>query len=76
MCADIAGKRSISPKVQTTTVAITPTGDAISPSAPNPIANRKHPMISDRRFGQCAVAVTIGTSSATISSVLIVNSIP
>jgi len=33
-------------------------------------------MISDRRFGQCAVAVMIGTSSPTISNVLIVNSIP
>jgi len=72
----MAGKRSISPTVQTTTVAITPVGDAISPSAPNPIANRRHPMISDRRFGQRAVAVMIGTSSPTISNVLIVNNIP
>jgi len=72
----MAGKRSISPNVQTTTVAITPAGDTITPRAPNPIANRRHPMISDLRFGQCAVAVIIGTSSPTISNVLIVNNIP
>jgi len=33
-------------------------------------------MTSERRFGQCAVAVMIGTSSPTISNVLIVNNIP
>jgi hypothetical protein len=76
MCADMAGKSIISPNVQMTTVAMTPLGDAMTPREPKPIANSMHPIMSDRAFGQCAVAVTIGTSSATISNVLMVNSIP
>jgi hypothetical protein len=51
-CAAIAGKSNISPKVQTTTVAMTPAGDAITASAPNPTAKSRHPTMSERVAGQ------------------------
>jgi len=75
-CAAIAGKSSISPKVHTTTVTSTPVAELTMARAPNPIANNRQPEISDHTFGQWAVAWLRGTSSATISRVLMVNSVP
>jgi len=40
------------------------------------MANSAQPSISAHAFGQCAVALLSGTSSATINSVLTVNNVP
>ena len=74
--AFIAGKRTISPSVQTMTVPTIGAASRQNAIAPKPIPIRTAPSASARRCGQWEVATESRTSNSTIRTVFTVNSAP